>query len=108
MQTAKRSTHNLNDLRDLARLGAQQRLAALDAERRQLEAMFPDLRAPGAQVRLASVMGDGATPPRRRRRMSAAARKAVGEPMRAYWATRRAEKQAASERAAGGRKGRKK
>ena len=74
-------------LHDLARVGAQARLAALDTEREQLLKMFPDLRAQAHPT-------NGSAPPAARTRngMSAAGRKAHGERMRAYWANRRTEK----------------
>jgi hypothetical protein len=83
-------------LRDLARLGAEARLRSLEEERQTIVGMFPDLRTGVAsRGRVHNAVTDllplAATP--RRRRMSLAMRKAVGERMRAYWATRRAEQQ---------------
>jgi hypothetical protein len=83
-------------LRDLARLGAEARLRSLEEERQTIFGMFPDLRTGVAsRGRVHNAVTDllplAATP--RRRRMSLAMRKAVGERMRAYWATRRAEQQ---------------
>jgi hypothetical protein len=76
-------------LQDLAQMGAQTRLATIDAEREALLKRFPDLRLPQQP----STRKNGSAPPTDRRRsgMSPAARKAHGERMRAYWANRRAE-----------------
>jgi hypothetical protein len=75
-------------LHDLARVGAQARLAALETEREELLTLFPDLRA--VQRKAGK---NGATPPARKRGgMSPEARKAQAERMRAYWAARRAAK----------------
>jgi hypothetical protein len=82
---------NKVQLQNLARVGAQARLAALDTERLALLKMFPDLRASEQPTR-----GDnGSSPPAAHRRtgMSAATRKAHGERMRAFWANRRAQKE---------------
>ena len=85
-------------LQDLARVGAQTRLAALDTERAALLKMFPDLRA--SQQPTTGTNGSAPPATRRRAGMSPSARKAHGERMRAYWANRRAEKDrtAASQR----------
>ena len=64
-------------LRRLARLGAQARLEELKREEAAIRQAFPDLG------RTVSAGG------RRRSRMSAAARKAVSERMKKYWAARR-------------------
>jgi hypothetical protein len=77
-----------SNLREYARVGARQRLTALNDERQQILALFPELRR-GATVRAADGAGSGR---RMRRSMSAAQRKAVGERMKAYWAKRRAQK----------------
>ena len=76
-------------LQDLAQMGAQTRLATIDAEREALLKRFPDLRLPQQP----SARKNGSAPPTDRRRsgMSPAARKAHGERMRAFWANRRAE-----------------
>ncbi len=73
-------------LHEYARVGAQTRLAAIDAEREELLARFPELRGGSRQD------SGAARPPQKRRGMSPAERKAVGTRMRAYWAKRRAEK----------------
>ena len=81
-------------IQELARVGAQARLQALEDERRSLLALFPELN--DARTRRRSP--NGAAPPtksapaRRRKRMSAAARKALSARMSAYWAARRAAK----------------
>ena len=76
-----------HELRRLAQLGAQARLAQLDQERAHLLREFPALGRGQATAEVAT----GDAPKRRRRsRMSAAARKAVSARMKAYWAQRRA------------------
>ena len=109
-----RSTAQSVDMRDLARAGAEARLAALRAEEAALLAAFPGLRS-GSLRRSAPAAAAGPSTRKaargRRRRMSAAQRKAVGERMRAYWAARRAEKtggpESAGDRQATRGKGRK-
>ena len=75
-----------DQLRDLARRGAVERLRELREEKSQIEALVGDATSgPRANGRQPT-----AAPARRpRRRMSAAQRKAVGERMRKYWAARR-------------------
>jgi hypothetical protein len=68
-------------LRRLARLGAQARLEELRAEEAAIRQAFPDV--PGEPA------APGGGPRRRRSRMSAAARKAVSDRMKKYWAERR-------------------
>jgi hypothetical protein len=68
-------------LHDLARMGAEARLDALDHEREAILTIFPDLRDGAPQ--------QGA-PKGRKSGMSAESRKAQAERMRAYWAERRA------------------
>jgi hypothetical protein len=75
-------------LHDLARVGAQARLAALETERQELLKLFPDL---GGVQRKAGKNGAPAPAPKRGG-MSPEARKAQAERMRAYWAARRAAK----------------
>jgi hypothetical protein len=77
-------------LHDLARMGAEARLDALDHEREAILTIFPDLRDGAPQ--------QGA-PRARKGGMSAEARKAQAERMRAYWAERRATKAAGAARA---------
>jgi hypothetical protein len=83
-------------IEELARLGAQARLQALDEERRSLLALFPELKGSRAGGRGANGPARGAksAPAPRRPHMSAAARKAQSARMSAYWAARRAEKAA--------------
>jgi hypothetical protein len=80
-----------DQLRVLARLGAEVRVQELRQEEAAIRAMFPDLFGGGRQARDAGE--DGAAPAttrrRRRQKMSPAARKAVSERMRRYWAERR-------------------
>jgi hypothetical protein len=118
---AKRKTGADNgiNMQDLARIGAQARLEALQGEQDALLAAFPELRgASSAQSRPARAGASQPAAPaaksgRRRGAMSPAQRKAVGERMRAYWAARRAEKadsateSSAAEGGAGKNKGRK-
>jgi hypothetical protein len=96
-----RSTATGVDMRDLARAGAEARLAALRAEEAALLAAFPGLRATSSRRPAPPASSKSPSPRRarrgRRRAMSAAQRKAVGERMRAYWAARRAEKAAGQE-----------
>jgi hypothetical protein len=64
--------------------------------------MFPNLRSGAAsagRVRNAVAAEPPVSPTPNRKRMSLAMRKAVGERMRAYWATKRAERQRTSEAA---------
>jgi hypothetical protein len=79
-------------LHDLARMGAQSRLAALDQERDEILKMFPELRngQPAAGT-------SGAAPKARKNRLSPEARRAVSVRMRAYWAERRAKNAAGAD-----------
>jgi hypothetical protein len=88
-------------IKDLARLGAQTRLAELAAEIDSIQRMFPGLGGATRKKRgrptrsglngqgdpAQKASGEGRA--RRRKPMSAAAKKAVGERMRKYWAERR-------------------
>lgn len=76
------------DLKSYARRGAEVRLGELREEMNAIYGAFPDLRNDDSAANNGSVRGAR----RRRRRMSAAQRKAVGERMRKYWASRRAAK----------------
>ena len=69
--------------RQWARLGAEARLQAIERERAEILAAFPDLRS-GARAAKAGAPG------KRRRTMSAAARRRMSAGMRRYWAKRRA------------------
>ena len=81
------------DLRRLARLGAQSRLAELRNEESAIRAAFPDLfRGPGRGAAKSARAAGPAEPKRRtrkRRKMSAAEKRAVSERMKKYWADRR-------------------
>ena len=89
-------------LRTLARLGAQARLQAIEQERRALLAAFP----PSGRTTSAKRQQPASQPraARKRRSMTAAERKAVGARMTAYWAKRRAEKAGADTGATAGTK----
>jgi hypothetical protein len=83
-----------DQLKALARHGAANRIAELEAEIAAIRRTFPDTAGVrnGArrEVRQRPAQADDDRMPKRRRRaMSAAARKAVGERMRTYWADRR-------------------
>lgn len=78
------------ELKRLARLGAQARLAQIEAERRAILRAFPGLSAAPAHE------GQAGPPPsqpkkkaRKRRKMTAAEKKAVSERMKKFWAARR-------------------
>ena len=76
------------DLKALARLGAQARVAELIAEIDAILKAFPDLGKAAARPRRQGVQAEAKPAVRRRKRsrMSAAARKAVSERMKRYWA----------------------
>jgi hypothetical protein len=78
---------NQEQLRQLARLGAQARLDELREEEAAIRAEFPELFGRG---RKAAANGAASS----RRNMSSANRKAVSERMRKYWAERRKAKAA--------------
>lgn len=75
------------NINDLARKGAEYRLAELHAETRELIRLFPTL-APLAEVPVTSAEAQVtmAAAPVRKRTMSAKARKAIGAAQRARWA----------------------
>jgi hypothetical protein len=73
-------------LYDLARMGAQSRLAALTRERDEILKMFPELRDGQPTAR------NNGSPKKRKDHVSPEARKRQAERMRAYWAERRARK----------------
>jgi len=93
---------NKPQLHDLARAGAQARLAAIEQERSALLALFPELGGGrrGRAGKAAAAESPAGARPRRKGKMSAEARRAVSERMRAYWAARRGEKQPDGEAAA--------
>jgi hypothetical protein len=74
----------------LARLGAEERLEQLDAERRAIEALLGEKRSERRATR--SAKKTAAASPRKRRGWNAAQRKAAAARMKAYWAKRRASK----------------
>jgi hypothetical protein len=76
-------TLSLEQLRHLARAGAEATLYRLRAEIEVLERTFPELASSRGRKDVA------ASVQRRAGRMSAAARKAVSERMKKYWAERR-------------------
>jgi len=87
------------ELRNLAREGARQRVAALNQELATIYLEFPEL----ARERGSKASGLRAVAPRvarKRPAMSAAERKAVSLRMKAYWADRRKKKAAATTAAA--------
>jgi hypothetical protein len=79
---------NPAELRRLARLGAQARLAELDQERAAILRLFPELGRGGAPAAAASQPAPAA-PVRQRRPLTPAERRAISERMKAYWAARR-------------------
>lgn len=89
-----------NELRQLALVGAQARLQALEEQIAALVATFPELRGGRGRTGRRESQAAADTPARRRTQrkpgrktpMTAAERKAVSERMRKYWAERRAKK----------------
>jgi hypothetical protein len=91
-----------DELRILARLGAQRRLEELKREEAAIRAAFPDLagtaagRARGRRKGRAGAAADGDARARAKRparyKMSAAQKRAVSERMKKYWAARRKAK----------------
>jgi hypothetical protein len=80
------------ELTRLARLGAQARLAELEAERRVILRAFPDLTVAAPRPGVASGTATTAPPKkkaRKRRKMTAAEKKAVSERMKKFWAARK-------------------
>ena len=84
------------DLRELARRGAEARLAELQAEIADIVRAFPGLRTQRQGGRTGNGVTRTTAPRRRRRRtpMTAAQRRAVSARMKKYWAERRKEKSA--------------
>jgi hypothetical protein len=84
------------EMKRLARLGAQARLQELRREESAIRQTFPELFRGGARRSAAGGdVADAGSPKRRRRRrsrMSPAERKAVSERMKKYWAERRKSK----------------
>jgi hypothetical protein len=77
---------SLEQLRELAREGAERTLKRLRAEIVAIERTFPELALPQRRRAVRRVV---ATARRRTRTMSAAARKAVSERMKKYWGERK-------------------
>ena len=77
---------SLEQLRELAREGAEQTLKRLRAEIVAIERTFPELALPRRRRAVRRAVANAG---RRTRTMSAAARKAVSERMRKYWAERK-------------------
>jgi hypothetical protein len=73
-------------LRELARTGAEVTLKRLRAEIIAIERTFPELQLPRGRRAVRTAVKDAT---RRTRTMSAAARKAVSARMKKYWAERR-------------------
>ena len=76
----------MEQLRVLARRGAEEALKRLRAEIIAIERMFPELALPRRRRAVRQAVRQTRT---RTRTMSAAARKAVSERMKKYWAERR-------------------
>jgi hypothetical protein len=89
-----RKAKNTLDIRRLALIGGQARLAEINAESQKILSVFPELRR--------SVNGTGATGPsaqspgplRRRTKMSAEARKRIAEAQKKRWAEWRKQNRA--------------
>ena len=75
-----------DQLRELARTGAEVTLNRLRAEIIAIERTFPELALPQGRRAVRRAVKDAT---RRTRSMSAAARKAVSTRMKTYWAERR-------------------
>lgn len=82
------------ELRELARVGAEARLAELQREIDAITRAFPDLRSGRHKVRAAPA--NGRRKRRRRRPMSAAQRKALSLAQKKRWAEWRKKKGQAS------------
>jgi hypothetical protein len=80
-----------DQLKALARHGAQARISELREEIAAIEQAFPDLmsRRGGRRTKRSSASSTGATKRRKRRGWSAAQRKAAAERMKAYWRKRK-------------------
>lgn len=71
------------DMKALARIGAQTRIAELHQELNAIYDAFPDLK----KVRTTRARRTAA--PRKKRKLSAAQKKAISVRMKKYWATRK-------------------
>lgn len=85
-----------DELRRLARLGAQARLVEIRREEANIRAAFPELFRGATRPVAAAAAEAPAGRARRRGGMSSAMRKAVSERMKKYWAERRKTKGAKS------------
>jgi hypothetical protein len=77
---------SVQELRELARDGAERALKRLRAEIIAIERTFPELALPRRRRQLRRSMASAG---KRTRQVSAAARKAVSARMKRYWAERR-------------------
>jgi hypothetical protein len=82
----KRRRLSVQELRELARVGAERALKRLRAEIIAIERTFPELALPRRRRQLRSSVSSAR---RRTRQLSDAARKAVSTRMKKYWAERR-------------------
>lgn len=83
------------ELRRLARVGAEARLAELEREIAAICQIFPDLRAGASRSRRASLVVATVAAVRRRPRLSRDARKRIADAQHRRWAAVRAAKAAA-------------
>ena len=79
----------MDQLRAMARAGAEEALKRLRAEIIAIERTFPELALPRRRRQIRRAVSNTRT---QTRTMSAAARKAVSERMKKYWAERRKAK----------------
>ena len=79
----------MEQLKEMAKTGAEEALKRLRAEIIAIERTFPELALPRRRRQLRRVVANTRT---RTRTMSAAARKAVSARMKKYWAERRKAK----------------
>lgn len=77
---------SMDQLREMAKAGAEEALKRLRAEIIAIERTFPELALPQRRRQLRRAVASTRT---RTRTMSAAARKAVSQRMKKYWAERR-------------------
>ena len=79
------------ELRRLARIGAETRLGELQREIEAIRTAFPDLRSAQSRQPSTSASAGGRKRRRRRRKMTAAAKKAVSLAQKKRWAEWRAK-----------------
>lgn len=77
---------SIEELKNLAKTGAEETLKRLQAEIVAIERSFPELRLPAGRRAVRQSLQSAR---KRSRQMSAAARKAVSDRMKRYWAERR-------------------